>query len=647
MRRYLPSVMEHTPIAIADVVVADNGSTDASRQVLAEEFAGVKTILFDVNHGFAEGYNLALKWAYQEGYQYTVLLNSDVGVKDDWLTPLYQYMEAHDDVGACQPKILSAEHPDAFEYAGACGGYLDRDGYPYCRGRIFSRVEKDNGQYDTVADVFWASGAALMVRTKEYLDAGGLDSKFFAHMEEIDLCWRLKLQGRRIVAVPQGRVYHLGGGSLPAGNPRKTYLNFRNNLLMMYKNLPENERSWPLIRRRLLDTLAWGLFVVKLDWKNAGAVIRAHRDFARMRHEYTTLPVADRNLLRGLPSIIHKAIFTIILLLGCLRAEATDFTVLQWNIWQEGTQVAGGYDAIIDEIERLQPDFVTLSEVRNYHDTRLCDRLTQSLAERGLTYYSQYSYDTGLLSRHPIKEFSTVYPCEEDHGSAYRMVSELDGQEVAIYTAHLDYLDDAYYNVRGYDGSTWEEIPVPTSVEEVLERNDRSHRPEAARAICQRAREDAEQGHIVIVGGDFNEPSHLDWTEATAHLWDHNGLVVPWTSLVIFDEAGWKDAYREAYPDPVSHPGFTFPADNPLVAVNRLTWAPKADERERIDYILYLPAEGLGLQDIKIFGPEGAIAYSERRPNPVSGEPFILPLGVWPTDHKGLLATFTLNKPTH
>ena len=296
LRRFLPSVERHMP-ECAELVVADNGSADGSLEYLAASHPGVRVIEFEENHGFAEGYNRALDLV---DTPLTVLLNSDVEAKDDWVTPLVEYMDAHPEVAAAQPKILSAGDPGSFEYAGACGGFLDRHGFPFCRGRIFDTVEADNGQYDTPAPVFWASGAALMVRTRAYRDAGGLDPKFFAHMEEIDLCWRIRLAGHDIHAVPASKVYHLGGGSLAAGNPRKTYLNFRNNLLMLHKNLPDGVRGRKLFVRRLLDTLAWAKFIASGDFANASAIIGAHRDFARMRRDYTSHP--NQNLLPLVPN---------------------------------------------------------------------------------------------------------------------------------------------------------------------------------------------------------------------------------------------------------------------------------------------------------------------------------------------------------
>ncbi len=297
LRRYLPSVIANTPEDLADVIVADNGSSDNSLQILAEEFPSVKVIRFRENLGFAEGYNRAI--ALCAGYGLTVLLNSDVETPEGWLQPIVNAMDADPALGACQPKILSYNERRKFEYAGASGGFIDRNGFPYCRGRLFATVEEDCGQYDDPIPVFWATGAALAVRTGLYLETGGLDKDFFAHMEEIDLCWRIHLAGYTIAVIPQSRVYHLGGGSLPASNPRKTYLNFRNNLLLLHKNLPAHDVGPALLRRRLLDTVAWAKFILTLDFPNAAAIIKAHGDFRRMRRAYTSHP--SRNLLKEFP----------------------------------------------------------------------------------------------------------------------------------------------------------------------------------------------------------------------------------------------------------------------------------------------------------------------------------------------------------
>lgn len=324
-----------------------------------------------------------------------------------------------------------------------------------------------------------------------------------------------------------------------------------------------------------------------------------------------------------------------------VSAQQKEFTVLQWNIWQEGTVVEGGYDAIVQEIARLKPDFITFSEVRNYNRTRFCDRIVESLKQLGETYHSFYSYDSGLLSRHPIIDSLTVYPEKDDHGSIYKMKSKIGNQEIAVYTAHLDYLNDAYYNVRGYDGSTWKEIPVPQTVVEVLQVNDASLRDDAIRCFIEEAQKDIAEGTIVILGGDFNEPSHLDWIRESKDLYDHHGLVIPWTVPLLLDNAGFIDTYRTLYPDVIKYPGFTFPADNPLVPVEKLTWTPKADERERIDYVFHYPHPSLKLKKAIIFGPEGSISNSKRVPSD-SKDRFLLPQGTWPTDHKGLLVTFSL-----
>ncbi len=300
LSRYVPSVVQNTPADLADVIVADNGSTDNSLEVLHDEFPSVQVIRLDKNYGFAEGYNRAI--AQCADYRYTVLLNSDVRTPEHWLEPVIDYLEAHPEVGAAQPKLLHDRQDgrEMFEYAGAAGGYLDCHGYPYCRGRIFEAIEDDHGQYDHITpSILWASGACLVVRTALYQQAGGLDKDFFAHMEEIDLCWRIHLLGSDIRLVPQARVYHLGGASLPQGNPRKTYLNFRNNLLLLHKNLPAGEGRKLLFVRRLYDTMAFGMALVKMHWGDARAILKAHRDFRRMRGRYTEHPT--RNLLRELP----------------------------------------------------------------------------------------------------------------------------------------------------------------------------------------------------------------------------------------------------------------------------------------------------------------------------------------------------------
>lgn len=283
MRRYMPTVLEYSRDE-AVVYVADNASTDDSLELLKKDFPEVKTIVLDKNWGFAEGYNKALR---QVEAEYYLLLNSDIEVTPHWLTPLVDFMDANDDVAACQPKLLSIYNKVMFEYAGASGGYLDRFGYPFCRGRIFDTIEKDNGQYDQMADVLWATGAALFIRSRDYWDCGGLDGRFFAHNEEIDLCWRLCIRGRRVVCLPDSIVFHVGGGTLPKSNPMKTFLNFRNNLTMLYKCLPDSELRTVMFWRWVLDYVAaWETLIINRNWGDFCAIYRARRAFRRWRHDF-------------------------------------------------------------------------------------------------------------------------------------------------------------------------------------------------------------------------------------------------------------------------------------------------------------------------------------------------------------------------
>lgn len=286
LRKYLPSVLTYSPEA--DVVVADNASSDDSLKVLGREFPQVRTILLDRNYGFAEGYNQALRQVEAEIY---LLLNNDVEVTEGWLQPMLTYMDAHQEVVACQPKLRCEWDRSMLEYAGACGGFIDRQGYPFCRGRVFATVEKDAGQYDTIANVTWATGAALMIRSHQYWEVGGLDGRFFAHQEEIDLCWRLCSRGFRIVCIPQSVVYHVGGGTLPKDNPHKTFLNFRNNMLLLYKNLPDEQLAGVMRIRFWLDALASVYFLLTGQWGSFLAVWKGRRAFSKMKADFS----ADRN----------------------------------------------------------------------------------------------------------------------------------------------------------------------------------------------------------------------------------------------------------------------------------------------------------------------------------------------------------------
>ena len=304
--RFLPSVIKFSPEA--EIVVADNASTDDSVALLAAGFPSVRVVKLDRNYGFADGYNKALE---QVDAEYYLLLNSDVEVTQGWLAPLLSFMENNPKAVACQPKILAYNNNTHFEYAGAAGGFVDRYGYPYCRGRLFDTIEEDKGQYDDVCRVFWATGAAMMVRSGAFRGAGGFDGRFFAHMEEVDLCWRMLARGGEIYAVPGSKVYHVGGATLNKSNPRKTFLNFRNNLLMLYKNLPAAELRGVLRVRAVLDYVAALKFLLTGAWGDFKAVIRARREYIRMRDEYRS--VREQNLAMAVvPVVKERAAFSLL-----------------------------------------------------------------------------------------------------------------------------------------------------------------------------------------------------------------------------------------------------------------------------------------------------------------------------------------------
>lgn len=285
LMRFLPNVLEYS-LKDAAVYVADNASTDNSVEILKQHFPEARLVLLDKNWGFAEGYNKALE---QINAEYYVLLNSDVEVAHHWLLPLVEFMDNHPDVAACQPKLLSEKDKDSFEYAGACGGYLDKYGYPFCRGRVFDTVETDNGQYDYEMEILWATGACMMIRSSDFKLSGGFDARFFAHSEEIDLCWRLRLMGRKIFCIPDSSVFHVGGGTLPKNNPMKTYLNFRNNLLMLYKNLPEKELHHVLRMRMFLDYIAAFKSLITGCIGDFKAIIKARKTFKKWLPEYRNI----------------------------------------------------------------------------------------------------------------------------------------------------------------------------------------------------------------------------------------------------------------------------------------------------------------------------------------------------------------------
>ena len=275
---YLPSVIRNSSVENVELFVADNGSTDNSVQLLNRKFPECKIINLEKNYGFAEGYNRALQ---KVDADYFVLLNSDVEVTPGWIEKIMQLFDKNPKIAAVQPKILSHNKPHFFEYAGAAGGFIDRFGYPFCRGRILNRLEADTGQYDKATPIFWASGACMFVKAVVFREAGGFDGDFWAHMEEIDLCWRLKSKGYEIWYQPESVVFHLGGGTLSYGSPQKIYFNFRNNLFMLFKNLPRHKFKRIFLARMVLDVIAAVKFLAGFQFHGFLAVVKAHAAFYR------------------------------------------------------------------------------------------------------------------------------------------------------------------------------------------------------------------------------------------------------------------------------------------------------------------------------------------------------------------------------
>ncbi len=276
LKEFLPKVIENSKVNGVEVIVADNASSDQSISVLQKEFPHIKVIQLDKNYGFTGGYNRALR---QISAEYYILLNSDVAPGKDWLPPLLKELNENSNTAICVPKIKSYRQPEYFEYAGAAGGYIDKYGFPFCKGRIFNHIEKDNGQYNESSDIFWASGAALMIRAKLFNNSGGFDEDFFAHMEEIDLCWRLKNQGWNVKYIADSEVFHLGGATLDYANPRKVYLNFRNNLFLLLKNLPKYSIIYKLPQRLIIDGIAGIKFIFSGEFSSFLSVIKAHFNF--------------------------------------------------------------------------------------------------------------------------------------------------------------------------------------------------------------------------------------------------------------------------------------------------------------------------------------------------------------------------------
>jgi len=272
LERFLPGVIRHSA-GKADIIITDNDSSDYSLDYIEKNHPGIRVIRLDKNYGFAGGYNRALKATRADYY---ILLNSDIEVTENWIDPVIRLMEGDHTIAACQPKIRSYNEPEKFEYAGAAGGFIDKYGYPFCQGRLFQSLEKDEGQYDEPREVFWATGACMFVRADVFHELGGFDDDFFAHMEEIDFCWRAKNKGYRIMYCPGSTIFHIGGGTLPKKDSRKTYLNIRNNIIMLYKNLEPERLARVLAARLILDYVAAVKFLVDGGFKDMAAVIRAH-----------------------------------------------------------------------------------------------------------------------------------------------------------------------------------------------------------------------------------------------------------------------------------------------------------------------------------------------------------------------------------
>ncbi len=311
LRQFLPGVVQYR--GEAEVIVVDNCSTDQSVEYINQAALDVRLIQFDQNYGFTGGYNKALQLI---DHEFSILLNSDVEVTENWIEPIISFMKVHEDVSACQPKILSYHEKDRFEYAGAAGGFVDLLGFPFCRGRIFENLELDQNQYQSNLEVFWATGACMFVRTKDFLDAGGFDEDFFAHMEEIDLCWRFHIMGKKVYCIPLSTVYHVGGGTLSKVNPRKTYLNFRNNLTMLIKNDSIGNLIWKLPLKFGLDWVAAFKFWIDNSFAHFWAVIRAHfyfitHLFTNFKKRKQVIVLKKSNVSKLYPGLITMEYFII------------------------------------------------------------------------------------------------------------------------------------------------------------------------------------------------------------------------------------------------------------------------------------------------------------------------------------------------
>ena len=345
LKEFLPGLLRSCEkVEGAKVIVADNASTDGSLKVMAEEFPQVRTLKFEKNLGFTGGYNRAFTELNDgpDAPEYFLLINSDIEVDEDWLGPLVDWMDTHPECGACAPKLHSWQEKEKFEYAGAAGGYVDRYGYPFCRGRIMGRLETDMGQYDSPTDVFWATGACLMVRSSVYRMMGGLDKRFFAHMEEIDMCWRMQLEGWKVCVVPSSMVWHVGGGTLPTTSPFKLFLNYRNNLLMLENNLSKTfalglyhkgisvrkaaAKGYRMARRRIrfriiLDWISGLIYLVTLKFDCFRSVTKAHKEYRRMKQTPSKAQICQYLEIYGRASEVKGIYRKWIVLLSMLKGQ--------------------------------------------------------------------------------------------------------------------------------------------------------------------------------------------------------------------------------------------------------------------------------------------------------------------------------------
>lgn len=345
--------------------------------------------------------------------------------------------------------------------------------------------------------------------------------------------------------------------------------------------------------------------------------------------------------------IKYILIAILILMMKSCSSKEHSISVLQFNIWQEGTMVEDGFNMIVDNIIQAYPDMVTFSEVRNYDDIDFISSLTKALSEKGHNYYGNPSNSTGIISKYPIIKQSVVYPLNNDAGSITKALIDVKGKTVALYSAHLDYRHYSCYLPRGYDGSTWQKIDESIiDADSILSQSRKSKRLEAINVFIEDSRQEILQGNIVIMGGDLNEPSHLDWTTETKDLWDHNGAIVEWEVSKKLSDNGFIDTYRYFNSDVVNYPGFTYPSGNDAVEVSKLTWAPEADERERIDFIYFHADNDILLYKSTLFGPPSYIVNGKEHSEVEDKEHQLHSTSTWPSDHKGVISSFRISKHT-